>query len=271
MQGEYKNKTDQSASDEMSFFEHLDELRSRLIKSIIAIVVLGIIIFISGSWTFDTVIFAPLKESFPTYQLFQNFVPSFKPPTFNLTTVEFGESFFVHIRVAMWLGLIISFPYVFYQIWSFIKPGLHDQEKKVARGTVFTCSSLFILGVLFGYFIVAPFGVTWLGNYTVGPRAINSPTLSSYVSYLTMFTVPTGIVFELPVVVYFLSRIGLINAKSMKKYRKHAFLVILILAAVITPPDVITQFLIGIPVFILYELSILISKRTYKKYHKDPV
>jgi len=253
----------------MSFFDHLEELRWHLIRSIGAILVIAIAVFALKNFIFNKIIFSPLQESFPTYAFFQQFIPSFVPPSFELTTVEFGESFFVHIKVSLWLGLICSFPYVFYEIWSFVKPGLLDNEKKAARGTVLVCSSLFILGVLFGYFIIAPFGITWLGNYSVGPKAINSPTLSSYVSYLTMFTIPTGMLFELPIVVYFLSRIGLVTAEGMRRYRKHAFIVILLLAAIITPPDVLTQFLIGIPVFFLYELSILIAKRTQKKYHSE--
>jgi sec-independent protein translocase protein TatC len=256
---------------EMSFFDHLEELRWHLIRAISAIVIIGLVLFGFKSFVFNGIIFAPLQETFPTYQLFQNFIPSFKPPAFELTTVEFGESFFVHIKVSLWLGLIVSFPYVFYEIWRFVKPGLLDKERKAARGTVFVCSALFIAGVLFGYFVITPFGITWLGNYSVGPKAINSPTLSSYVSYLTMFTIPTGLIFELPIVVYFLSRVGLVTPEMMKKYRKHALIVILLLAAIITPPDILTQFLIGIPVFGLYELSILIAKRTKKKYQSEEV
>ncbi len=254
---------------EMSFFDHLEELRWHLIRAVGAIFVIAIIMFAMKSFVFNDIIFAPMYETFPTYTLFQNILPEFKPPTFELTTVEFGESFFVHIKVAFWLGLIISFPYVFYEFWRFIKPGLYDTEKKAARGTVIICSSLFIMGVLFGYFVITPFGITWLGNYTVGPKAINSPTLSSYVSYLTMFTIPTGFVFELPIVIYFLARVGIVDAPFLRKYRKHAFIIILILAALITPPDVLTQFLIGIPVFLLYELSIFVAGKTYKKHHQE--
>lgn len=254
---------------EMSFFDHLEELRWHLIRAFSSIVVIAVVIFAMKSFVFTDVIFAPLQESFPTYRFFQNFISSFKPPAFELTTVEFGESFFVHIKVSLWLGLICAFPYVFYEIWKFVSPGLKDNERKATRGTVFVCSALFLTGVLFGYYIITPFGITWLGNYTVGPKAINSPTLSSYVSYLTMFTIPTGMIFELPIVVYFLARVGLVTPEFMRTYRKHAFIIILFLAAIITPPDILTQFLIGIPVFGLYELSIIIAKRTHTKYHKN--
>jgi len=182
---------------------------------------------------------------------------------------ELGEQFFTHLKVSIWLGIIISFPYIFWEMWRFIKPGLYAKEQKAARGIVFVCSFLFLLGVLFGYYVISPFAITFLAGYSIATEVVSSPTLSSYVNYMTMFTVPTGIIFELPVVVYFLSRIGLVTPEFMKKYRRHAVIVILIFAAIITPPDVITQFLIGIPVFILYEISIHISRRAAKKYNSD--
>lgn len=265
------NKNDPAKKEkEMSFFDHLEELRWHLIRSISSIIIFALVLFAMKSFVFNKIIFGPLQESFPTYSIFQNIIPSFKPPAFELTTVEFGESFFVHVKVSLWLGLICAFPYVFYEIWKFVKPGLHDGERKATRGSVFICSLMFLAGVLFGYFIITPFGITWLGNYSVGPKAINSPTLSSYVSYLTMFTIPTGIIFELPIVVYVLARLGLVTAEFMKKYRKHAMIIILVVAAVITPPDILTQFLIGIPVFFLYEASIIIARRAQKKYHSTP-
>jgi sec-independent protein translocase protein TatC len=256
---------------EMSFLDHLEELRWHIIRSIAAIFIIGIGIFLMKTFVFEHIIFAPKKASFATYQFFCSIseVTCFKPPEFDLIVRQLGEQFFVHIKVSLWLGLIIAFPYVFWEIWRFIKPGLYDKEQKAAKGIVFYCSLLFILGVLFGYYVIAPFAITFLAGYQVGETAINSPTLSSYVNYLTMFTVPTGLIFELPIVVYFLARVGLISPEFMKQYRKHAIIIILILAAVITPPDVLTQFLIGIPLFILYEISIIICRRVVKKYHSD--
>ncbi|MFT5385639.1 MAG: sec-independent protein translocase protein TatC [Saprospiraceae bacterium] len=161
------------------------------------------------------------------------------------------------------MGIVFGFPYIFWEFWRFIKPGLYPDEKKAARGVVFVCSFLFITGVCFGYFIISPFAITFLVGYDLG--AISTPSLASYVDYMTMFTLPVGIVFELPVVVYFLTKIGLVTPSFLKSYRKHAFVIIIILAAVITPPDVITQFLVGIPLYILYEISIVISKRVVAK------
>ena len=251
----------------MSFLDHLEELRWHIIRSIIAILVIGIVVFVAKSFIFE-IIFAPKNADFVTYRFFCAISEAtcFGPPEFELIIRELGEQFFTHIKVSVWVGLIIAFPYVFWELWRFIKPGLYPKEQKAARGIVFVCSILFILGVLFGYFIIAPFAVSFLASYSVGvDDVLSKPTLSSYVNYLTMFTIPTGIVFELPVFVYFFSKLGLVTPAGMKKYRKHAFIIILIIAAVITPPDVLTQFLIGIPIFILYEISIFISARVEKK------
>ena len=256
---------------EMSFLEHLEELRWHIIRSILAIVVIGIATFLAKELVFDGIIFAPKKDSFLTYRLFCSLSEAtcFGPPEFDLITREMGEQFFTHIKVSFWLGLIVSFPYLFWEFWRFIRPGLYPNERKAARGIVAVCSFLFLLGVLFGYYVISPFAISWLAGYVVGTEAINAPTLASYVNYMTMFTIPTGLLFELPIFVYFFSKVGLITPKDMRKYRKHSIIVILLLAAIITPPDVVTQFLIGIPIFILYEISIYISARAEKKYKKS--
>ena len=157
----------------------------------------------------------------------------------------------------------MAFPYILWEVWRFVKPGLYDNEKRAARGFVLICSFLFLSGVLFGYFVIAPFAIKFLASYDIG--AINAPTLESYVNYMVLFTLPTGIIFQLPVLVYFLTKIGLIDAEFMRTYRRHAIVLILILSAMITPPDVITQFLIGIPLFFLYELSINVARRVKKQ------
>lgn len=256
---------------EMSFLEHLEELRWHIVRIAIAIIVIAIAVFYFKDFVFKHIIFAPKNDYFFTYKFFCNLSPAtcLSPPELEIIPRQLGEQFFTHLKVSFWLGLILTFPYLLFEIWKFIKPGLYDKEKKAAKGFVLVCSFLFLSGVLFGYYIIAPFGITFLGNYSVGTDTINSTSLASYVNYMTMFTIPTGIAFELPVVVYFLSRVGIVNPKMMRKYRKHAFVLILILAAVITPPDILTQILIGIPVFVLYEISIYISKRVHKKYHKN--
>jgi sec-independent protein translocase protein TatC len=266
------DKYEAQQEKEMSFLDHLEELRWHLVRAILSIVIVGTVVFLMKSFVFDTVLFGPRNDDFWSYKAVCNLsdllgmgdVLCMTPTNFKIIATEFGERFIVHIKVSIMLGFVVAFPYVFYQFWSFIAPGLYEEERKAARGVVFICSSLFIMGILFGYFIISPFAVNFLAGYEIdGVEATTS--LSSYVSYMMMFTVPTGIVFELPVVVYFLAKVGLITAEFMKTYRRHSIVVILVMAALITPPDVVTQFLIGIPLYFLYEVSILIAKRVEKK------
>lgn len=259
------DKLDEQETTEMSFLEHLEELRWHLVRSVIAILVFGIAAFIGGRPFFEFIMYGPKRPDFWTYRMICKISDAlcFGPPDFELMTVILGEQFIVHFKFALMFGIVLGFPYIAWEIWRFVKPGLYPNEKKAARGVVTVCSLLFISGVFFGYFIVAPFAVTFLVGYDLG--AVSTPSLSSYVNYMTMFTLPVGVVFELPIVVYFLSKIGLITPEFLKSYRKHAFVIILILAAVITPPDVVTQFLIGFPLYFLYEISIIISRRVVNK------
>ncbi|MDX1408492.1 MAG: twin-arginine translocase subunit TatC [Saprospiraceae bacterium] len=253
--------------DEMTFLEHLEALRWHLLRALASIVVVGIGVFLAKDFIFDVVILGPTKQDFATYQWICNVSEKlcFFPEGLEIITRDIAEQFLSHIKVSIWIGLVVAFPYVFFEFWQFVKPGLYEKEKKAARGVVFVCSFLFITGVLFGYFVIAPFAVTFLSSYSVSPDVLNTVTLTSLVNSMTMFTIPTGIVFELPVLAYFLAKVGLITADFLSKYRKHAFVVILIMAAIITPPDVITQFLIGIPIYLLFELSIVIARRVEKK------
>lgn len=257
---------------EMSFLEHLEELRWHIIRSLVSIIAFAIVVFVFKEFVFDKIIFAPRRESFITYRIMCQIADflCFAPPEFEIIPREFGEKFFTHLKVSFWLGIVISFPYIFWEFWKFIKPGLYKHEQKAARGMVFVCSSLFMLGVAFGYFIISPFAIKFLAGYSLSDiEVISSSSLSSYVNYMTMFTVPAGIIFELPVVVYFLARVGLLTPKFMRTYRRHAIVIILLFAAIITPPEVVTQILIGIPVLILYEISIFVAGRANKKYNSD--
>ena len=254
---------------EMSFLDHLEELRWHIIRSLIAIVIFAIAFFIAKFFVFDTIIFGPINKDFLTYRMFCAISETTcigPPENLEIIPRELGERFFTHLKVSFWLGFICAFPVVLFEVWRFIKPGLYKSEQKAARGMVLICTSLFYIGVLFGYFIIAPFALKILGGYTVSTESvIESTSLASYVNTLTVLSIPTGLIFELPVIIYFLSKIGLVYPDSMKKYRRHALVVILIFAAIITPPDVITQFLIGIPIYFLYEASIIISRRVVKK------
>ncbi len=261
---------------EMSFLEHLEELRWHIIRSLLAVVLVGIVLFLLKNWLFDQIIYGPTQENFFSYRAICGFSEwvglgdrmCFIPPEFRKLAIGFGEPFIIHIKVSFVLGIIVAFPYIFWEFWRFVKPGLYQKERSASRGVVLICSLLFLLGVLFGYFIIAPFAINFLAGYSL-PGVENSPTVSSFINYMIMFTAPAGAIFELPVVVYFLSKVGLVTPELMKKYRKHSIIIILMLAAVITPPDVVTQFLIGIPLFFLYEISIIISRRASKQYQES--
>ncbi|TXB67568.1 twin-arginine translocase subunit TatC [Phaeodactylibacter luteus] len=257
---------------EMTFLEHLEELRWHIIRSLIAVVGLGIVLFLFQGWLFDTVIFGPTKADFFSYRFICNLsnsmglgdVMCFTPPDFPKIATGFGEPFIMAIKVCFVMGLIIAFPYVLWEFWTFIKPGLYAKERRAARGMVGICSGLFIMGVLFGYYIISPFAVNFLAGYEI-PGVQNTPTMSSFINYMIMFTAPAGLIFELPIIVYFLSKVGLVTPEGMKKYRRHSIIGVLVLAAMITPPDVVTQFLIGIPLYVLYEVSILVSARVNRE------
>lgn len=250
---------------EMSFFQHLEELRWHIFRSVLSIVVCATVLFFFKEQV-TAIIFAPKHASFVTYQFFcRHFEIYCTVPEFAIIQRDLGEQFFTHLKTSMWLGFIISFPYIIWEIWRFVKPGLYDKERKAARGIIAVCSLLFFIGVIFGYFVIAPFAISFLAGYTFGVDVQSTATLDSYISYLTMVTLPIGIVFELPVVAYFLAKIGILYSDTMTNYRRHAVVLIFILAGIITPPDVISQFLVAIPLLILYELSIYIVKRIEKK------
>lgn len=256
----------------MTFLEHLEELRWHIIRSLIAVVGLGIVLFFFQGWLFDTVIFGPTKSDFFSYRAICSLSNSvglgdmmcFVPPDFPKIATGFGEPFIMSIKVCFIMGLIMAFPYVLWEFWKFIKPGLYSKERKAARGMVGICSGLFMLGVLFGYYIISPFAVNFLAGYQI-PGVQNTPTMSSFINYMIMFTAPAGLIFELPIIVYFLSKVGLVTPEGMKKYRRHSIIGVLMLSAMITPPDVVTQFLIGIPLYILYEVSIVVSARVNRE------
>lgn len=258
--------------DEMSFWEHLDELRGRLIRSLIAISIGVIIVFALGEAFFKMVVYAPIDKSFPTYKFMCDLGAKtgmkdlcLEPPSLKLFTTEIGEVFFKQMQVAMIVGLLAAIPFVFWQFWLFIKPGLMEEEVKAARGFVTVCSSLFIAGVLFGYFIITPFAVSFLANYTMAGIG-GTASLDSYIGYLTMFTLPIGMVFELPIIIYFLARIGIVNSTMLKQYRKHMVVVLLITSGIITPsPDVVSQLLVFVPLYTLFEVGIIVSRRVEKK------
>lgn len=260
-----------STTDQMSFLQHLEEMRWRLIKSFIAILVFAILAFIFKGIIFDTIILAPKNGDFITYRVmcaisqwagFEGFCIT---SDFELQNINMAGQFTSHIVVSIIAGFIIAFPYVFYQVWAFIKPGLRDTERKMARGVVFFTTLLFISGILFGYFLIAPLSVQFLGGYKVSSQVHNIIALNSFITTVTSTTLASGIVFQLPIVIYFLAKIGLITPQILRKYRKHSIVGVLIVAAIITPPDITSQILVAIPLVILYEVGIYIARVVGKK------
>ncbi len=256
----------------MSFIDHLEELRWHLIRSIIAILIISVVVFLFKSFIFDTVIFGPKRSDFITYEGFCKLSEllglgqrmCIEPSEFVIQSINAQDQFLSHIKVALTLGFIFAFPYILWEIWQFIKPGLYDNEKKYTRGIVFFGSLLFLTGVAFGYFILAPFSINFFASYKVSEQVVNQFSLASYVSIVSTVILAAGIMFELPMIVYMLSKIGIVSPDMMRSYRKHAFVIILMIAAIITPADVWTQVLVTIPVYFLYEISVFISARVYK-------
>ncbi len=255
------------SANEMSFFEHIEELRWHLFRATVSVLVVSIGVFIAKDFVFQNVILAPTSPDFITYRLFCQWLPQFcfYPGELQIITRDMQEQFLSHVKVSLWLGLIVAFPYVIYEFWKFIKPGLYKNEIQAARGIVLVCSFLFLVGVAFGYFIMAPIAITFLSTYSVSPQIANTTTLAALVDSMSMFTLPTGLIFEMPVVMYFLAKIGVVSGSFLTQYRRHAIVVIAIVAAVITPPDAITMMLVGIPLYILFEVSVIVAKRIDKE------
>ena len=184
---------------------------------------------------------------------------------FTIQSRTMAGQFSAHIWTSIWTGVIVAFPYVLYEVWRFISPGLYDNERKLARGFILIASILFFIGVLFGYYLITPLSVNFLGSYSVSPEVKNQIDIDSYISVVRSSVISCGIIFELPIVIYFLTRLGVVNPDFMRKYRKHAVIVVLIIAAVITPPDVTSQIIVSIPIMLLYEVSIFISAYVLKK------
>ncbi len=184
--------------------------------------------------------------------------------TFQIISIKMAGQFTMHITTSIFAGIIVGFPYIFWEFWRFIKPALYENEAKHSRGAVLISSFLFILGVLFGYFIIAPLSVHFLGSYNVSEQVINQINLKSYIGTVTSVTLAAGVTFELPVLIYFLSKAGLVTPEFLKTYRKHAIIVIMTLAAIITPPDIFSLILVTFPLITLYEAGIIISKKIDK-------
>lgn len=266
-------KNHQEEEKEMSFLDHLEALRWHLVRCVIAILLGAMAAFVFSDFIFDDVLFGPKKADFITYRFFcklsqyfgmdDSFCMTDMP--FRIINNEMGGQFSMHLWASVVVGIIIAFPYIVYEIWRFISPALYENERRHATGGIFYTSFLFLLGVTFGYFLVAPLSINFLANYTVSEEIDNYINISSYISTITMVTLASGILFELPIFIYFLSKIGIVTPDFLRKYRRHAIIINLIVSAVITPPDVVSQTLIAIPIAILYEVGIFISTGVEKR------
>jgi sec-independent protein translocase protein TatC len=261
---------------EMSFLEHLEELRWHIIRSILAIFIFMIIAFVLKNLIFDKIILAPKNPEFFTNrllcqlgQLLNIDALCINTRPLNLISIKMAGQITTHITVAIVAGLILAFPYIMWEFWQFFKPALHSNEKQYTRGAVLATSLLFFTGVLFGYFALAPLSIHFLNSYQVSPDVVNQINIRSYIGTLTSICLATGLIFELPIITFFLTKIGVITPSFMIKYRRHSIIVIVIIAAIITPPDVFSQMLVCIPLLALYEVGILISKRVMKQKDKE--
>ena len=267
------SKKNKKNPQEMSFLDHLEALRWHLIRATLSVLIAGAIAFICKSFIFDTLIFGPKKVDFWTYRMFCNLSKTLGlDESFCLDELPFiiqsrtmAGQFSAHIWTAITAGFIISFPYVIYEFWKFIKPAMHESERNTARGFIFASSLLFFLGVLFGYYIITPLSINFLGSYNVSNEVLNEFDLSSYISLLRASVLACGLVFELPIIIYFLTKVGIVTPEILREYRKYSLVAVLILSAVITPPDIASQIIVTIPILILYEISIFISKAVMKK------
>jgi len=271
-------------NSEMSFLDHLEVLRWHIIRAAFGAFIFMVVAFFSRDFIFNEIILKPKNPDFPSNRFFKflgEWISQYFPinpsslainsKPFNIVNIDMGGQFNSHISISIIAGLIIASPYIIWELWRFIKPALHQNEKRYASGAVFYISSLFIIGILFGYYVITPFSIDFLNTYVVSNEVTNTIKLSSYIATVTTVTFASGIIFELPIIIFFLSKIGIMSPRFMKKYRKHAYIVLLIIAGIITPPDVFSQILVSIPLILLYEISVLISRSVERKKKKGLV
>ncbi|GHA32718.1 Sec-independent protein translocase protein TatC [Salinimicrobium marinum] len=256
-------------TQEMSFLDHLEELRWHLVRATSAVFIAGFIAFLAKNFIFDILLFGPSNIDFFTYDIlcrlttaigfeggfcFEGEMP------FSIQSRTMGGQFSAHIWTSITAGFIIAFPYIIYEFWRFVSPAMRNHERKNARGFIFISSMLFFMGVLFGYYLITPLSINFLGRYQVSGQVLNEFDIDSYIGLVRSSVVASGLIFELPIIIYFLTKIGVVTPASLKKYRKFALVGVLILSAVITPPDILSQVIVAIPVLVLYEISIVIAR-----------
>jgi sec-independent protein translocase protein TatC len=281
-----KPKPDDDSGKEMTFWDHLTELRKRLFRMILAWFAMTVVAFVYSRFIFDKILLAPKDSNFITYKWlcklgellqtttlgrwFHTEKLCLQPMSLSIINLNLSGQFMTDMTVSMFAGLIMGSPVIIYQLWQFVMPALYMKERRYARRAVFVMSFLFIIGVLFSYYFMVPWTLNFLGTYQVSAEVVNQISLSSYISTVTSAILGVGVVFELPVVVYVLAKIGIITPALLKNNRKYAFLIILIVAAIITPPDVFSQLIVTVPLYALYEISVLVAVRVAPAPDPDP-
>jgi sec-independent protein translocase protein TatC len=275
-----KAKGVETEQSEMTFMDHLEALRWHIMRSVIVWIIAAIAIFVFRDWIYDIVILGPTNQKFVTYGALCRFGQwlgigdslCMPPVKIDLQITEMNGTFSSALNIAMIGGVIVAFPYIFWELWRFIKPALSLKEKKYARGSIFWVSLCFFAGVAFGYYLLAPFTFNFLATFTLGTSGtiVYKPTLTDYIDSLTNLILGCGIAFELPILAFVLAKIGLISAKFLKKYSKYAFVIILLVAAIITPsPDMTSQIIVAAPLLLLYWISILLVARVDRQKAKE--
>ncbi|GAA4772304.1 MULTISPECIES: twin-arginine translocase subunit TatC [Flavobacterium] len=262
---------------EMSFLDHLEELRWLLVRSSFAIVSLAIAVYFVSDFIFDDIIFGPTRVDFVTYRFFcdashylgfaETICIEELPFTIQNTSMEGQVNVFVWTCITA--GFILGFPYLLWEVWKFISPALYESERKYAKVFVVTASLLFFIGVLFGYYVIVPMSVNFVATFSVSNVVKNEFNLESYISMIKTSVIAGGLFFELPIIIYLLTKIGLVTPTFLQNTRKYAVVIVLIIAAIVTPPDVVSQITVAVPMLLIYEISILISKLVVKKREKN--
>ncbi len=270
-----KKKTEEQEKV-MSFWDHLEVLRKHIVRSIIAVVVLAAFAFMNRTLVFDWIILAPSSSDFITYRLLcklghllHSQALCVNDLKLQIINIKMSGQFLTHMYISIVAGFILAFPYILWEIWRFVQPALYENERKYSKGGVLISTGLFLVGVIFSYFLIVPLTVNFLGTYNVSSEVANQISLNSYISTVVSVTFAVGLVFELPILVYFLTRIGVLTPEFMKTNRKYMFVILLIVSAIITPPDVFSQIMVVIPLWGLYEFSIVVSKRVYKRVQEE--
>jgi sec-independent protein translocase protein TatC len=259
---------------EMSFMDHLEELRWHIVRSLLAIIAIGVVLFIRKDFLFDVLILGPKDPNFPTYRAMCWLADRFNlgddlcitEISFKLINRDLSAPFMLHLQTSFTVALVAAFPYILWEFWRFIEPALYENERRNIGGTVFMASMMFYVGAAFGYYLVAPFSIQFLGSYQISAEIENTVDISSYVDSVTGLVFACGLVFEFPLIIYFLSRLGIVTPAFMRTYRKYAFVIILVIAAIITPsPDMFSQLIVALPLYLLYEASVGVSARVNKR------